>query len=885
MAIATVIAVAAIAVIALTRAPAPAQASGNPQLSWVAPAAIDAAAPFADPTPVDAMSCPSTTLCIATGVGGLLASSQTPTGPASGWSVLPSKLIAGSGDGYAIDSASCASTAFCEVAGFSYKEDDGAVLTSTDPAGGASDWTLNTISGAARIVAVQCLAVSACFAVDDGGDVLAESNGTWSISSSAIAKAPPFTGLACVTTGPSAYECGAADSGGNIYESTTPANLTSTSWQTESSGLTNLDGGITCAGTGPFCLEQSADGELSSKGNPLSTTFSPALASSLTMPITCADDPAATTTLDALCFSGAAGTNGIYEMGLTKTGVTFDEDAFPANTGDPSAVSCPSATTCVAGTSEGSVTSATAASGSLSDWADATWSPGAVVLQGVNDLALSPTSCPSSTLCVAFDAAGRVLTSTDPSGGAAAWSSAVVDSAPITEMTCPSTSLCVGVDKRGGIISSTDPATGPGSFTVSSSSVDAHRPQIACPTVTLCVGLDSKGDVVSSSDPAGGSSAWTVTSTSVDQNAPSQPTCPTASLCVADDGQGTVLASGAPAGGSGTWSSDDLDGTNEMAPFSCPNASLCVADDGVGNIISSTDPAAGASSFTVAKGVAPNGMAVPVQCPSTTLCVGLDQKGDLVSSTNPAGGASAWSVTSGPVGPADAQALVCPTAALCIATDSIGDVYESTDPADPSSWTSESVDAGHALAVATCASATLCLLADDRDELIAGQTPSSGGGSTGGSTGGGSTGGGSTGGGSTGGGSKPPAAGVLSAAKASVKSDTVTVKLKCTGAASSRCAAAAITLTATETLRAGRVIAVAAAAKSPTTKKTVTFAAKALTLSSGHTSVLKLTLNAAGRSLLAHLGKLQVTLAVTQGKHTVSRQKLKLVRPAPSRTR
>src|SRR6476620_3525071 len=54
-------------------------------------------------------------------------------------------------------------------------------------------------------------------------------------------------------------------------------------------------------------------------------------------------------------------------------------------------------------------------------------------------------SCPSTSLCVAGDGTAHVLASTNPTGGAGAWSVAHLPGVQsIWGLSCPSTSLCVG---------------------------------------------------------------------------------------------------------------------------------------------------------------------------------------------------------------------------------------------------------------------------------------------------------------------------------------------------------------------------------------------------------------------------------------------------------
>ena len=82
---------------------------------------------------------------------------------------------------------------------------------------------------------------------------------------------------------------------------------------------------------------------------------------------------------------------------------------------------------------------------------------------------LHAASCPSASMCVAvdgprdaMDAAGDVVTSTNPSGGAAAWTVAHVDTGSnnIFGISCPSVSLCVAVDSAGNVLASANPTGG-----------------------------------------------------------------------------------------------------------------------------------------------------------------------------------------------------------------------------------------------------------------------------------------------------------------------------------------------------------------------------------------------------------------------------------------
>jgi hypothetical protein len=73
---------------------------------------------------------------------------------------------------------------------------------------------------------------------------------------------------------------------------------------------------------------------------------------------------------------------------------------------------------------------------------------------------LNGVSCPSSGLCVAVDGSGNVVTSSNPTGGAAAWTVTNVDGTNILKgVSCPSSGLCVAVDEGGNVVTGTASAT------------------------------------------------------------------------------------------------------------------------------------------------------------------------------------------------------------------------------------------------------------------------------------------------------------------------------------------------------------------------------------------------------------------------------------------
>lgn len=87
---------------------------------------------------------------------------------------------------------------------------------------------------------------------------------------------------------------------------------------------------------------------------------------------------------------------------------------------------------------------------------------------GASGMPLFPLACAGPSLCLAFDGS-RVFSSTDPAGGAGAWSAAELPPAGATEAaSCPSPHLCVAVTDAGNALVSTHPTGGDHAWRASS---------------------------------------------------------------------------------------------------------------------------------------------------------------------------------------------------------------------------------------------------------------------------------------------------------------------------------------------------------------------------------------------------------------------------------
>jgi hypothetical protein len=123
--------------------------------------------------------------------------------------------------------------------------------------------------------------------------------------------------------------------------------------------------------------------------------------------------------------------------------------------------------------------------------------------------------------------------------------------------------------------------------------------------------------------------------------------------------------------------------------------------------------------------------------------------------------------------------------------------------------------------------------------------------------------------------------GVSRVSKAVVSGTSAKAVVKCVGAATQKCTIT-LKMTIVETVRAGRLLAVIASAK--TTKRTVSVGARTVTLVGGHSETVHVKLNATGVHLLAARGRLSVKLATTRRSSTgtaiaVGRQTLAFKNP------
>ena len=317
-------------------------------------------------------------------------------------------------------------------------------------------------------------------------------------------------------------------------------------------------------------------------------------------------------------------------------------------------------------------------------------------------------SCaPSSSLCVAADLDGHVVTTNN--SVTSAWTIADVDgSKKFYGVSCPRVSLCVAVDNDGDVLTSATPTVGSSwkkTHINGSNALDTVSCAVAPSTV--CVAFGDGAMFVSTDPTAANTSAWKkYTWNAYEINAVS---CPKSSLCVAVDDDGNTYVSTNPIDADWAYSLETDDG-DYLTSVSCVAApsNLCVATDDTGEVFTSTDPKGDKWSsklIDAENGPSGDSFIEDMSCASPTFCVGVDNVGDVVKSSHPTGGYSDWKIAEvepstcvevcGTVGNGIAiYGVSCPSSSMCVASDSGGNVMTGTAPTSIPSFSAANLDTG-----------------------------------------------------------------------------------------------------------------------------------------------------------------------------------------------
>ncbi|MGH2851491.1 MAG: hypothetical protein ACRDLP_12830, partial [Solirubrobacteraceae bacterium] len=342
-------------------------------------------------------------------------------------------------------------------------------------------------------------------------------------------------------------------------------------------------------------------------------------------------------------------------------------------------------------------------------------------------------------LCVATDESdGGVVTSTDPTGGTAAWVRANVDPGTgLESVSCvPGTTACVAISAADGdVADTTDPAAGAGAWSLEHNADGLTRPDgpkhtidgVSCIAGPLCVAVDDVGNILVSENPAAGAQSWT--RTDVDGNTPINAiACLPGPLCVAADDKGNILSSTDPIGGVGAWTVTAVDSADEFTDVTCVSGPLCLVTGSLSKMYTSTDPTAGASAWS---SIPFDGRWAPAwpSCATPTFCVGINSySGEVLATTDPTAGVAAWQ------NEGNVLLLIgdvsCPTTSLCVAVSPFyDDVLWTTNPfAGYTSWTDTPITyaEGSGLWDITCVTSQMCLMLEGNGDIASTANPTGG---------------------------------------------------------------------------------------------------------------------------------------------------------------
>jgi hypothetical protein len=291
------------------------------------------------------------------------------------------------------------------------------------------------------------------------------------------------------------------------------------------------------------------------------------------------------------------------------------------------------------------------------------------------------------------------------------WSApSVIASSRLVSLSCPSASLCVGVDTAGAVVSSSAPTAGPAAWSSAAVAASGGLQDVSCaqPAGSLCVAV-GPGGIFTSTEPTGGASAWRHVSGSA---APSSVSCPSDGLCVAGDGEEILISTNPEA--TTAWQLSTLPSKPAFALelLSCASASLCVAagPNDAGYVLTSAEPAGGASTWKLTH-VAEHGFSA-LSCAATGFCAAVAEE-TLATSATPAGGS--WQVAGGVASLRQIDALSCVSASLCAAAGMDGRLASSGEPADGAgAWEAvEGADGENQISALGCPNEGECLAADE----------------------------------------------------------------------------------------------------------------------------------------------------------------------------
>lgn len=651
-----------------------------------------------DPTKeLVAITCPTAAFCAAVDGTGNLVTSANPAGGASGWHVISRP------GGHSVSAVSCVSSALCVALATT-----GALLISTDPTGGATAWTMTSVATFRGSTALSCDPTGLCIVLGVGGKMAISTDpaggaGAWSVTKVGTST---FSQASCPT---SSY-CVAVNGAGNTYVSTDPAGGVS-AWKsfTTKTRISTLtcpslvfcvasEGSSLWAGTG-FTAWTTTRAVTSSYGNNgLLATQTTSTAGATTSQASYGYDAAGQLTSSQV--STTSGATGIYGYDAAGNPTTL------VDTGNGAAVTQTFDTT-------GQLTKSSPSGGTATTYAydtigarvSATTAGGSITYYYDQASELSSVTSPGITQSYAYNGDGLRMTEKSGSEGLSPWTwigtlaSVGGAAATVRGVSCPTATVCVAVNTKDGVFAK-DPTTQTG-WQYQSIGTVSDLTAISCSPTDLCAATAADGEIVAGS-PSGLAGTWTEHKVDGVRQLTGV-SCPSSSLCVGTDATGYVVASSNPK--STTWRSQHADGSGRFDGIACTRNAHCIAIDTSGNVVTSTNPTANNARWGVKKVDSDHPLAI--SCPTTTLCVMIDRTGNVFSSTDPTGGATTWHSTK--IGGASRLVDVsCPDDHLCVVTTSTDSTYTTSNPTGSgSTW--HAIDEATSITSLSCLSVSLCV--------------------------------------------------------------------------------------------------------------------------------------------------------------------------------
>ena len=393
-----------------------------------------------------------------------------------------------------------------------------------------------------------------------------------------------------------------------------------------------------------------------------------------------------------LCVASISGDGGTDARFATTTNPAGGASAWKVTTGPGPAtwISCPSTALCVGISYDDILSTTNPRAGGAS------WNAAAVLPTGFGT-ALTALDCGSASRCTAAVSDGTVLTSSDPAGGAVAWTRSGVlgpnsfGTSNRTAMACRPDGSCLIPYLGGGLATVTFGPPATATLTGSLSGLTEIR-GLSCPSQKLCLGVDDAGAVLSTTTPTGAAASWRRRLQPAVTKGLNSVSCPAVGFCAAVGDDDTLLTSSTPASAA-TWQytrlpftwEDGEGGTNieDFGSISCATPSFCVATGSVNQLFVSANPSGGVAAWqAVTVGQFDFDGFSAVSCPLTSLCVAGDYAdGRLAVSTNPGGSWKLFRIAPPYKGrPPGITAVSCTRTTFCLAGDQVGAIYSSSQP-------------------------------------------------------------------------------------------------------------------------------------------------------------------------------------------------------------